>query len=124
MAKAKAKPKTKAKPKVEILLYVGLCGERVKEMDVIDYLEAVHEVTKRYPYSNKTVIEVPEIEAETLFNGPVSYFVIYRKLPASRMKNGVRRVTALDIRRAIKEIVDPEEEDQSLPFTISAADCL
>jgi hypothetical protein len=40
------------------------------------------------------------------------------------MKNGVRRVTALDIRRAIKEIVDPEEEDQSLPFTISAADCL
>ena len=113
--------KAKAKPKVEILLYVGLCGERVKEMDVIDYLEAVHEVTKRNPYSNKTVIEVPEIEAPF---GPVSYFVIYRKLPASRMKNGVRRVTALDIRRAIKEIVDPEEEDQSLPFTISAADCL
>lgn len=122
MAKAKAKPKTKVKPKVEILLYVGLCGERVKEMDVIDYLEAVHEVTKRYPYSNKTVIEVPEIEAPF---GPVSYFVIYRKLPASQMKNGVRRVTALDIRRAIKEIVEPEEEeDQRLPFTISAADCL
>jgi hypothetical protein len=26
------------------------------------------------------------------------------------MKNGVRRVTALDIRRAIKEIVDPDDE--------------
>ncbi len=103
--------KAKAKPKVEILLYVGLCGERVKEMDVIDYLEAVHEVTKRYPYSNKTVIEVPEIESG--YFGPLSYFVIYRKLPASQMKNGVRRVTALDIRRAIKEIVEPEEEEEA-----------
>jgi hypothetical protein len=38
--------------------------------------------------------------------------VIYRKLPASQMKNGVRRVTALDIRRAIKEIIEPEEEEE------------
>ena len=100
--------KAKTPPKVEILLEIGLCGERIKECDFIDHLETVADVVKKHPNSNKTVIEVPEIE--NIFGGPVTYFVIYQKLPASRMKNGVLRVTDRDIRRAVKELVDPNDE--------------
>lgn len=94
--------KAKTPPKVEILLEIGLCGERTKEQDLIDYLETVADVVKKHPNSNKTVIEVPEIE--NIFGGPVTYFVIYQKL------DGVKRVTKKDIRRAIKELVDPDDE--------------
>lgn len=90
--------KKQAQPKVEILLDIGLCGERTKDDDLVDYLEDVRETTKQHPDSHCKVLDVD------LDDYTVTFYVLYRKL------EGVKRVTDKDIERAIKKLREDEED--------------
>jgi hypothetical protein len=84
------------KPTIEILYACSLCGERIKECEFVDEMEAVCEISRNNPDSITETIDTPDIEG--LF-GPITFFVIYRKL-------NKRIVDPKDLRAAIKKHIE------------------
>jgi len=77
-------------------------GERVKECDFGDELQAVFDVAKKYPDAEITTIDVDGL---SFVDWDVTYTIIYRKL------YGVKRVTTNDLKRAIRAVVDEDSEE-------------
>jgi hypothetical protein len=93
---------TKAKkptPKVEILYEYGFCGERIKEDEYADDMQAVFNAVKEHPDAEFITVDVKGLSFVTY---PITYVVIYRKL------EGVKKVSEREIVRELKKLVDDD----------------
>jgi len=86
--------KKAVKPKVEILLAFSP-GDRVKIRDYFDDLTEVVAMALQNPDAKVKDLEVPQVHS--LF-GPLTYWVMYRKL--------ANRVSLKDIRVAIRKYIE------------------